>query len=159
MQAVKVGDAAPDFELRANDGTMVSLKPFRGRKNVVLCFYPKNRLFACPSKKVFAMAQSVIAAYPEIESLDAVLLAVSSDTAESQKEFVEEYGIPYRHLSDETKETCRAYAGLNIARLAKRATFIIDKKGAVREIFRDIDVKNHGRQIADFLKRMQRENS
>jgi len=65
---MEVGDSAPDFELEANDGTKVNLKSFTGQNNVVLCFYPKNHLFACPSKKVFDMAKSVISVYPEILS-------------------------------------------------------------------------------------------
>lgn len=152
--AINVGDLAPNFELPASDGSMVSLDQFKGEKNVVLCFYPRNHLFACPSKKVFKMAQSVIASYTKIRSLNSVLFAVSIDTVESQARFVEEYKIPYLHLSDTSKEACRKYAGLNMARLAKRSTFVVDKEGIVRKIFRDIDVENHGEQIAIFLKKL-----
>ncbi len=56
------GDAAPSFELTANDGSIVNSESFKDQKNVVLCFYPKNHLFACPSKKVFKMAKSVLSA-------------------------------------------------------------------------------------------------
>jgi len=145
---------APDFQLTANDGSAIHLESFRGKKNVVLCFYPKNHLFACPSKKIFKMAQSVVSAYPEIVSKDASLFAISIDTVEAQKKFVEEYKIPYLHLSDPKKDTCKKYAGLNIAGLAKRSTFIIDKQGIVRKIFRDINVEQHGQEIADFLKQL-----
>ena len=58
------------------------------------------------------------------------------------------------HLSDSKKDTCKKYAGLNIAGLAKRSTFIIDKQGIVRKIFRDIDVEHHGQEIANFLKQL-----
>jgi len=145
---------APDFQLTANDGSTIHLEAFRGKKNVVLCFYPKNHLFACPSKKIFKMAQSVVSSYPEIVSKDASLFAISIDTVESQKKFVEEYNIPYLHLSDPKKDTCKKYAGLNIAGLAKRSTFIIDKQGIVKKIFRDINVEQHGQEIADFLKQL-----
>ena len=148
------GDAAPNFELTANDGSIVNLESFKDQKNVVLCFYPKNHLFACPSKKVFKMAKSVISAYPEIISSDSVLFAISIDTVEDQKKFVEEYNIPYKHLSDSNKETCKKYPGLNIAGLAKRSTFVVDKHGIIRKIFRDIDVENHGKEISEFLKNM-----
>lgn len=148
------GDTAPNFELQANDGSLVTLESFKNKKNVVLCFYPKNHLFACPSKKVFKMAQSVISAYPEIISGDAVLFAVSIDSVDSQKKFVEEYRVPYMHLSDTTKDACKKFAGLNIAGLAKRSTFIIDKHGIIRKIFRDIDVENHGQEIANALKQI-----
>ena len=117
---MEVGDSAPDFELDANDGTNVNLKSFAGKNNVVLCFYPKNHLFACPSKKVFDMAKSVISVYDEILATNSKLFAISIDTVESQKKFVEEYSIPYLHLSDTQKDTCKKYPGTNIAGLAKR---------------------------------------
>ena len=148
------GELALDFELTANDGSTVHLESFRDKRNVVLCFYPKNHLFACPSKKIFKMAQSVVSAYPEIISEDASLFAISIDTVEAQKKFVEEYNIPYLHLSDPKKDTCKKYAGLNIAGLAKRSTFIIDKQGIVRKIFRDINVEKHGQEIANYLKQL-----
>ena len=151
---LQVGDTAPNFELKANDGSSIILESFKNKKNIVLCFYPKNHLFACPSKKVFKMAQSIISAYPDIVSTDAVLFAISIDTAESQKKFVEEYNIPFLHLSDPNKQTCKKFAGLNIAGMAKRSTFIIDKHGIIKKIFRDIDVETHGQEIANSLKQL-----
>jgi len=151
---LQVGDTAPNFELKANDGSSIILESFKNKKNIVLCFYPKNHLFACPSKKVFKMAQSIISAYPDIVSTDAVLFAISIDTVESQKKFVEEYNIPFLHLSDPNKQTCKKFAGLNIAGMAKRSTFIIDKHGIIKKIFRDIDVETHGQEIANSLKQL-----
>ena len=151
---MKEGENAIDFELKASDESMINLSSFKNKKNVVLCFYPKNHLFACPSKKVYAMAKSVISEYSDIIATDSVLFAVSGDTVEDQKKFVEEYNIPYLHLSDAKKQTCKAYAGLNIAGLAKRSTFIIDKQGIVRKIFRDINVENHVKEIAQTLKQL-----
>ena len=151
---MKEGEKALDFELPANDGSIVNLNSFQGKKNIVLCFYPKNHLFACPSKKVFKMAKSVISEYSEILSTNSILFAISVDTVEAQKKFVNEYKIPYLHLSDTKKDTCKKYAGLNIAGLAKRSTFVIDKKGIVKKIFRDINVENHGKEISEFLKQL-----
>ena len=151
---LKKCDIAEDFELFGNDGSSITLSSYKNSKNVVLCFYPKNHLFACPSKKVFDMAKSVISVYSEIQSHNTKLFAISVDSVESQKKFVEEYKIPYLHLSDTQKNACKKFAGLNIAGLAKRSTFIIDKKGVVRKIFRNIDVKNHGNQIVEFLKKL-----
>ncbi len=148
------GDTALDFELTANDGSKVRLGSFQGKKNVVLCFYPKNHLFACPSKRVFQMAQATIAAYPKIKEQNAELFAISIDTVPDQKKFVEEYGVPYLHLSDTSKSTCKAYAGLNIAGLAKRSTFIIDKNGKVSKIFREISPEKHGQEIISSLQNL-----
>jgi len=100
------------------------------------------------------MAKSVISSYSEILSTDSVLFAISIDTVEAQKKFVDEYEIPYQHLSDTNKDTCKKYAGLNIAGLAKRSTFVIDKKGIIQKIFRDFDVENHGKEISEFLKKL-----
>ena len=148
------GDVAEDFVLSAHDGKPVQLASYKNQKNVVLCFYPKNHLFGCPSKKVFDMAKSVIFVYPEIESTDTVLFAISIDNVDSQAKFVDEYQVPYAHLSDTEKNTCKQYAGLNIAGLGKRSTFVIDKEGLIRKVFRDIDVKSHGQEIVDFLKQL-----
>ena len=147
-------EIAPNFELIANDGSKVVLESFRGKKNIVLCFYPKNHLFACPSKMVFKMAKSVILAYPKITSTDSVLFAISGDNVDDQKKFVNEYGIPYLHLSDPSKETCKKYAGLNFIGLPRRSTFVIDKNGVIKKIFQDIDVEKHGQEIASFLENL-----
>ena len=149
------GEIAPDFELPANDGSMVKLSSFKGQKNTVLCFYPKNHLFACPSKKVFKMAESMISTHPQILASNTVLFAISVDTVDDQKKFVGEYHIPYLHLSDTKKTVCKTYAGLNLAGLAKRSTFIIGKDGKVVKIFRDINVDSHGQEILDVLKNLK----
>ena len=146
------GEPAPNFQLPDHNGNTVSLESFRGQKNAVLCFYPKNHIFGCPSKKVFKMSENVIASYPDILSTNSVLFAISVDTVESQKKFVDEYNIPYPHLSDSKKDVCKMYAGLNIAGLAKRSTFVVDKSGIVRKIIRDMNVDSHGKEILDFLK-------
>ena len=152
------GDSAIDFELSASDGTTIKLSSFKRNQNTVLCFYPKNHLFACPSKKVFEMAKSVISVYSQILETNSTLFAISIDTIDSQMKFVKDYSIPYLHLSDTEKNVCKTYAGLNIAGLARRSTFVIDKQGIVRIIFRDIDVKQHGRQIVESLKKINQEN-
>lgn len=145
------GDIAPDFELVASNGEKIRLSFFKDKKNVVLCFYPKNRLFMCPSKKVFRMAQSVISAYDDILETDSVLFAISVDTVDDQASFVAQYSIPYLHLSDPSKDVCKKYAGLNLAGLAKRSTFIVGKNGIIRKVFYNIDVESHGKEIARAL--------
>ena len=148
---VKEGDAAPDFELQSNTDERISLASFRDRRNVVLCFYPKNHMWGCPSKKVFEQAKSVIDNYDRIRELEGEVLGISVDTIESHKKFAEEYGIPYRLLSDVDKKVCKEYAGLNMYGLAKRTTIIIDKQGVVRKIFKDIEPEAHGNEIVATL--------
>jgi len=148
------GDVAEDFELLGNDGRPVTLSSFKGSKNVVLCFYPKNHLFACPSKKVFEMAKSVISVYSDIISTTTVLFAISVDSVDSQAEFVKEYEIPYVHLSDPKKIACKKYAGTNIAGLAKRSTFVIGIDGVIHDVMREINVTSHGQEILDSLNKI-----
>ena len=99
---ISEGEKAIGFELEANNGTTVNIESFNGEKNIVLCFYPKNHLFACPSKMVFEMAKSVISVYSKIESTNSVIFAISIDTVDSQQEFVREYEIS-RLNKDENK--------------------------------------------------------
>jgi peroxiredoxin Q/BCP len=80
-----------------------------------------------------------------------VLFAISVDTVDDQAAFVAQYNVPYLHLSDTSKDVCKKYAGLNLAGLAKRLTFIIDKNGIIRKVFHNIDVESHGKQIAQAL--------
>ena len=148
------GDIAEDFDLLDHNGNPVTLSSFKSSKNVVLCFYPKNHLFACPSKKVFEMAKSVLSVYSEIVSTDTVLFAISVDSVESQEKFVKEYQIAYIHLSDPKKTACKKYAGTNIAGLAKRSTFVIDKKGIIQDVMREIDVASHGQEILNSVKKI-----
>ena len=155
FMTLEKGDIAEDFELLGNDGNPVILSSFKDSKNGVLCFYPKNHLFACPSKKVFEMAKSVISVYPEIIATETVVFAISVDSVNSQSEFVKEYEIPYVHLSDPKKIACKKYAGTNIAGLAKRSTFIIDKNGIIQNVMREINVASHGQEILDSLKKIK----
>ena len=101
------------------------------------------------------MAKSVVSVYPEITSTDSVLFAVSVDSVDSQADFVKEYEIPYVHLSDPKKKTCKKYAGTNIAGLAKRSTFVIDKNGIICDVMREINVSSHGQEILDSLNKIK----
>jgi thioredoxin-dependent peroxiredoxin len=155
FMTLQKGDMAEDFELLAHDGTSITLSSYKNSKNIVLCFYPKNHLFACPSKKVFEMAKSVISVYSEILATETVVFAVSVDSVDSQSDFVKEYEIPYSHLSDPKKTACKRYAGTNIAGLAKRSTFVIDKNGIIKDVMREINVASHGQEILDSLKKIK----
>jgi peroxiredoxin Q/BCP len=148
---VREGDTAPDFELPSNTGEPVRLSSFKDRKNIVLCFYPKNHMWGCPSKKVFEQAKSVIDNYERIRELEADVFGISVDTVDSHKKFAKEYNVPYRLLSDADKKVCREYAGLNMFGLANRTTFIIDKSSVITKIFRDMDPKEHGNEIVNVL--------
>lgn len=154
FMTLQKGDKAENFELLTHDGNSITLSSYKNSKNVVLCFYPKNHLFACPSKKVFEMAKSVISVYSDIISTTTVLFAISVDSVDSQAEFVKKYEIPYVHLSDPKKIACKKYAGTNIAGLAKRSTFVIGIDGVIHDVMREINVTSHGQEILDSLNKI-----
>ena len=154
MHMLKEGEPAPDFELTTNNNQTIRLSSFKGRKNVVLCFYPKNHMWGCPSKKVFEQAKSIVDNYERIKQLNAEVFGISVDTLESHKKFADEYKIPYPLLSDTVKNVCKQYTGLNIYGLAKRTTYIIDKEGMIAKIFTGIDPKVHGEEIVATLSNM-----
>ena len=101
------------------------------------------------------MAKSVISVYPQITATETVLFAISVDSVDSQADFVKEYEIPYVHLSDPKKKACKKYAGTNIAGLAKRSTFVIDKNGVIHDVIREINVSSHGLEILDSLNKIK----
>ena len=101
------------------------------------------------------MAKSVISVYSEITSTETVGFAISVDSVDSQLDFVNEYEIPYVHLSDPKKIACKKYAGTNITGLAKRSTFVIDKNGIIQDVMREINVASHGQEILNSLKKIK----
>ena len=155
FMTLQKGDMAEDFELLAHDGTSITLSSYKNSKNIVLCFYPKNHSLHVLQKKSLKWQKSVISVYSEILATETVVFAVSVDSVDSQSDFVKEYEIPYSHLSDPKKIACKKYAGTNIAGLAKRSTFVIDKNGIIKDVMREINVASHGQEILDSLKKIK----
>lgn len=125
---IAVGDSAPDFTLRNQDGEEVSLSGFRGRK-VMLVFYPGDFSPVCGDQ--FSIYQEV---KPEIEEKGVELVGVSVDSFFAHKAFREKLGIDTTLLSDfEPKgEVARAY-GSYVEKMgfANRTLILIDEDGTV----------------------------
>lgn len=100
---LEVGTKAPAFTLPDQNGTMVSLSDFAGKK-VVLYFYPKDNTSGC-TKQACGFAEL----YPQFEEKGAVVLGVSKDSVASHKKFEETYGLPFTLLSDLELTVIRAY--------------------------------------------------
>jgi peroxiredoxin len=128
--APKVGDMAPDFQLMNQDKTIVRLSDYRGRKKVVLLFYPMDFSPMC--------TQEHCTFGPELPKIagteDAVIFGVSCDSPFSHKAFRDQYKIPYDLLADPTRRMAKAYgmwAGEEPYNCAKRGTVVIDKDGRI----------------------------
>ncbi|MEV7815711.1 peroxiredoxin [Streptomyces flaveolus] len=128
--AIQVGDKAPDFELKDNHGRTVKLSDFRGRKNVVLLFYPFAFTGVCTGE-LCELRDNL----PRFEDRDTMLLAVSNDSIHTLRVFAEQEGLEYPLLSDfwPHGNVSRAYGVFDEDKgCAVRGTFVIDKEGVVR---------------------------
>jgi mycoredoxin-dependent peroxiredoxin len=146
--AVEVGQQAPDFELKDQHGQPVTLSGFRGRKNVVLVFYPLAFSGVC-SGELCAMRDD----FPEVDRDDVELLTVSVDSTWVHRVWAEQQGFEFGLLSDFWPHggVAQAYGVFDEDRgLAVRGTFIIDSGGVVR--WTVVHPIPQARDIADYQK-------
>jgi peroxiredoxin Q/BCP len=128
---LKVGDPAPDFALPNQDGEEVRLSGFRGKKAVVLYFYPKDETPGC-TVEACAFRDS----YEDFLEAGAVVIGVSSDSAESHEKFAARHRLPFILLSDEGEKVRKLYGvSSTLGLLPGRTTFVIDAEGIVRYHF------------------------
>jgi mycoredoxin-dependent peroxiredoxin len=128
--AVEIGDVAPDFTLKDQHGTDIKLSELRGKKNVVLVFYPLAFSGVCSGELCEMRDQ-----FPEATGDDVELLTVSVDSIFVHKQWAEEQGYQFGLLSDfwPHGDVAKAYGVFDDERgIATRGTFIIDKSGVIR---------------------------
>ncbi|MBI3317889.1 MAG: redoxin domain-containing protein [Candidatus Omnitrophica bacterium] len=124
---VEVGDVAPDFTLKNEEGQEVSLSSFRDKKNVVLAFYPFDWSPVCTNENC-ALTQDLA----QFEGKETVVFGVSCDSHFSHKAWREKLGLKHSLLSDLKRECSKKY-GLYFPDLncSKRATVVVDRSGKV----------------------------
>ena len=128
--SIQVGEEAPDFELKDQNGQLRRLSDFRGSKNVMVVFYPLAFSGICTSE-LCQLRDDL----PSFENDDTTTLAVSVDSPYVLKAFAEREGYRFELLSDfwPHGDVARAYGVFNDERgFAIRGTFIVDKRGVVR---------------------------
>lgn len=150
---LKPGERAPDFELAAQDGRMVTLHEFLGAKNVVLYFYPKDFTSGCTAE-----TKSFGENYVKLQELGAEVLGVSSDSTESHERFAGECGANFPLLSDEGGKVRRLYGvQSSLGLVPGRVTFIIDKQGVVARVFSSqLNPRKHIAEAVEALKALPR---
>ena len=126
---IKVGEKAPDFTLNDQSGNAVTLSSYRGKRNVVLVFYPLSFTSVC-SVQMPAYSKE----RGRFEDYDAEVLGISVDSAPVHKAFAESVGVEYPLLADFFPHggVAKAYGVFRSEGYAERATFVIDKQGIVR---------------------------
>jgi peroxiredoxin len=144
--ALTIGQAAPDFTLMNQHGESVSLSSFKGKKNVVVIFYPFAFSGICTGE--LCAIRDDLAAF---ENDNSELLAISCDPMYAQKAFAEQEGYKFGVLADSWPHgaAAKAYGVFNEERgCAIRGTFIIDKSGILR--WQVVNGLGDARNIADY---------
>jgi peroxiredoxin len=127
-----VGQAVPDFRLRGPGGQPVSLSEYRGKKNVVVVFFPLAFSPVCSHQ-----LPDIEKEMPRFEALDAVVLGVSVDSHYANQAFARSLGISFPLLSDFDRAASQAWGVLIPEKLySGRALFVVDKQG--RLAYRDV---------------------
>lgn len=154
MNKVKIGQPVPDMELHATDDQVYKLSDLQG-KTVVLYFYPKDSTPGCTTE-----GQDFRDSYEEFRKLNAEIIGVSRDTLKSHESFKSKHCLPFDLVSDENEKLCKAYDVLQEKNKdgkqymgIDRSTFIIDKKGILREEFRGVKVDGHIAHLLETLKK------
>ena len=128
---IKVGDAAPEFDLTDAAGKRVRLSDFRGKRNVVLYFYPKDDTPGC-TKEACSFRDS----YQSFTDAGAEVIGVSSDNGASHQKFTEKFQLPFTLVSDTGGSVRKRYGvPATLGLLPGRVTFVIDRDGIVRHVF------------------------
>ncbi len=137
---LKEGTQAPDFEGEADDGSTFHLSDFRGKKNVVLYFYPKDFTPGCTKEACNFRDES-----ETMEKHDAIVVGISADTAESHSSFKEQHKLTFPLIADPDKRLRKTYEAQGLLGLIPaRITYIIDKQGVIRKSFRhDLNIGKH----------------
>ena len=151
---IKEGNKAPDFTALDQNGGKVKLSSFKGKKNVILYFYPKDMTPGCTTQACdFRDHQKKFKA--------TVILGVSIDSQERHQKFIEKYNLPFKLLADTDKKVVEKYGVWQKKKLygktfmgIVRTTFLIDKSGTVRKIFPKVKVKNHIEEVIAELKEL-----
>lgn len=139
---IEAGDKAPKFSLPNQAGKLISLEDFKG-KWLVLYFYPKNDTPGC-TKEACDFTDEL----DEFNNLNAAVLGVSQDDADSHQKFIRKYAIGIDLLSDPDRAAHKAYGAWGIKKQygkeyegTIRSTFIIDPEGKVAHTWRNVRVR------------------
>jgi len=145
---LKIGDQAPDFTLKSDDGKDVSLKDFKG-KRVLLYFYPKA---STPGCTVEACEFRDLKA--KFAKEDTVILGVSADPEKALLNFKTKQELNFPLLSDPTHRTLQSYGVWRMKKFMGRSfkgivrsTFLIGRDGRIEEIWDQVKAKGHAAEV------------
>ncbi|TNF00634.1 MAG: thioredoxin-dependent thiol peroxidase [Bacteroidetes bacterium] len=150
MKHLKVGDQAPEFKVKDQNGSEISLNDFKG-KRVVIYFYPKDNTPGCT-----AQACNIRDNYSDLQKEGIVVLGVSADSESSHLKFIDKFELPFTLLADtdhtllnlygvwgEKKFMGKVYDGIH------RTTFILNEDHTIRAIIEKPKTKDHTAEILE----------
>lgn len=144
------GTIAPPFRATLDNGETFDLEEWRGRKHVVLYFYPKDDSPGC-AREACAFRDN----YEPITALDAIIVGVSADSAGSHQQFREKHSLPFPLIPDTDKRLSKLYEARGLLGfMTARITYVIDKQGVIRGAFRH-EVMGIGAHIEDAVRALQ----
>lgn len=144
---ISIGEEAPNFTLKGSDGNSYSLTDYTGISPVVVYFYPKANTPGCTKQ-----ACGIRDDYTKFTDNGIIILGISTDSIEDINEFEMDYNLNFPLLSDESKEISKKYGVLNNLGFANRITFIIDKKGNLAHIIKNVNVDSHSNDVFELAK-------
>jgi thioredoxin-dependent peroxiredoxin len=155
---LKVGDAAPLFELPDASMEMFDLGQYIGRKHVVLFFYPKDDTPMCTLEAIdFSDMEE------EFARFDTVVVGVSRDDCISHAAFRDKHGLSASLLADTDGDVAEKYGVLQekivdgtVRKTVARTTFVIDKQGIVRHAETVVSPRGHAHEILRRVKEFTR---
>lgn len=154
MASLSTGKAAPAFNLVNQNGDKVSLKDFKGKKNVVLYFYPKAMTPGCT-----VQACGIRDTKRKFSSLDTVVLGVSPDAPAKLEKFIEKQKLNFDLLSDEDHSVADKYGAWGPKKFMGkeydgilRSTFIIGKDGKIKHMMPKVNTKTHHDDVLNWIK-------
>ncbi len=147
---------APDFSSPNQHDTSITLAQFRGKKNVVLYFYPKDDTPGCTIE-----ANQFTALASEFAKHDTVILGVSKDSCASHQAFIDKFGLKVDLLADTSGELCNSYGvwqekeknGVKKMGIV-RSTFIIDKQGRLADVEYGVSADGHAEAVLEKIKQL-----
>ena len=148
-----VGDTVQDFTLPNQNGEMITLSQYRGKK-VLVWFYPKASTPGCTAEGC-----SLRDNFEDLTDKDVVVLGISMDSVKRQANFVNKHNFPYDLLADTEGVVVRAFGAWGPKKFMGksyegilRSSFLIDEEGVVKEVISTDKTKTHGSDILALLK-------
>jgi len=152
MSNLVQGLPAPDFSGINQDGKIISLSSFKGKK-LILYFYPKDNTPGCTAESC-----NLNDNYDYWLAKGYEVIGVSPDSEASHLKFAQKFGLKFNLIADTGKEILQAYGvwgeKLNYGKSYMgviRTTFVIDEEGNIEKIFKKVDTKEHSAQITKEL--------